>query len=246
MVRGSAASVWVVDRDEQMMQWFSIVRVSNVQAIRWVLGALNSWSRPVSTRQAQAWCARMQTAGYIDRLNAGGAGGSMVWATFAGVGKSAPDVYRQTTRHEIAVSAASARYAAAGYAWQRDERAQTPWEHQADGIALGPDWAELIEVELTAKRPARYQQIFRAYLNRLEDGATRVTYLCSPDAGRAVRGALTATREGVAIRSRVVVEDVFDRFGHWPGDELPAWLLPVEARTGGGDRRVSADGGQLF
>jgi hypothetical protein len=55
----------------------------------------------------------MQTVGYIDRVNLGGAGGSIVWATFAGVGKAKPDVYRQTTPHEIAVSTACARYAAA-------------------------------------------------------------------------------------------------------------------------------------
>ena len=63
MVRGSDSTVWVMDRDERMMEWFSIVRVTNVQAIRWVLGALNGWDHPVSTRQAQGWCARMQAAG---------------------------------------------------------------------------------------------------------------------------------------------------------------------------------------
>jgi hypothetical protein len=178
---------------------FGIVRVSNVQSIRWVLGALNGWDRPVSTRQAQAWCARMQAVGYIDRVNVGGPGGSIVWATFAGVGKSKPDVYRQTTRQEIAVSVACARYVAAGYAWQRDERAQHSWEHQADGVALGPDWTELVEVELTAKRPVRYQGSFRAFGIRLDDGASQVTYLCNPDAGRAVRAALEASREGIAI-----------------------------------------------
>ncbi len=245
MVRGSDSTVWVMDRDERMMDWFGIVRVTNVQSIRWVLGALNGWDRPVSTRQAQAWCARMQTAGYIDRVNLGGAGGSIVWATFAGVGKAKPDVYRQTTRHEIAVSTTCARYAAAGYAWQRDERAQHAWEHQADGVALGPDWAELIEVELTAKRPVRYQGIFRAFRNRLDNEAAQVTYLCTADAGRAVRAALGASREGIVIAGRVQVHDVFDRGGLWGGDVLPDWLLSVEQRAAPEQEPLSAARAQL-
>ena len=49
---------------------------------------------------------------------------------------------------------------------KRDERAQHSWEHQADGVPLAPDWTELIEVELTAKRPGRYQGIFRAFRGR--------------------------------------------------------------------------------
>jgi hypothetical protein len=245
MVRGDESTVWVMSRDEQMMDWFSIVRVTNVQTIRWVLGALNGWSTPVSTRQAQAWCARMRTAGYIDRVNLGGAGGSVVWATFAGVGKSRPDLYRQTTRHEIAVSTASARYAAGGYAWQRDERAQHSWEHQADAIALGPDWTELIEVELTAKRPVRYVGIFRAFRHRLRDEASQVTYLSNPEAGRAVRAALEASGEGAAIRERVRVYDVFDRQGHWAGETLPDWFIPVEQRGGLAHGSMSAAGAEL-
>ena len=37
MVRGDDSSVWVMSRDEQMLEWFSIVRVSNMETIRWVL-----------------------------------------------------------------------------------------------------------------------------------------------------------------------------------------------------------------
>jgi hypothetical protein len=245
MVRGSGSTVWVMDRDEQMMEWFSIVRVSNVQTIRWVLGALNGWERPVSARQAQAWCARMQTAGYIDRVNAGGAGGSIVWGTFAGTGKGKPDVFRQTTRHEIAVSSASARYVTAGYAWQADERAQHSWEHQTDGIAIADDWVELIEVELTGKRPIRYQGIFRAFRNRLHDGASQVTYLCTPDAGRAVRTALDASPEGLSIQSRLQVHDVYDRGGLWREEQLPRWIPNAVQRAVEGRRPVSAVRAQL-
>ncbi len=34
MVRGDDSSVWVMSRDEQMLEWFSIVRVSNMGSIR--------------------------------------------------------------------------------------------------------------------------------------------------------------------------------------------------------------------
>lgn len=32
-------TVWVMPRDESMLTWFQIVRVANVQSVRWVLGA---------------------------------------------------------------------------------------------------------------------------------------------------------------------------------------------------------------
>ncbi len=102
VARGGDRTVWVVPRDEQMLTWFSIVRIANVQTVRWVLGALNGWSSPVSSRQAQSWCSRMRTAGLIETAQMGGAGGAVVWATYAGVRPAKPDLYRQTTRHEIA------------------------------------------------------------------------------------------------------------------------------------------------
>jgi hypothetical protein len=135
VARGVDRTVWVVPRDEQMLTWFSIVRVANVQTVRWVLGALNGWTSPVSSRQAQSWCSRMKTAGLIDTAQLGGPGGVVVWATYAGVRQAKPDLYRQTTRHEIAVAATSARYAAAGYASQRDDKAALTGGREADGVA---------------------------------------------------------------------------------------------------------------
>lgn len=233
IARGADRTVWVVPRDEQMLQWFSIVRVANVQTVRWVLGALNGWNSPVSSRQAQSWCSRMRTAGLIDSVQLGGPGGALVWATYAGVGQGKPDLYRQTTRHEIAVAAVSARFAAAGYAWQRDDKAPVAGAHQADGIALAAGWVELIEVELTAKRLPRYEVIFDAYRRRLEFGdGNQVTYLCNADAARGVRAALRALPAGRSIAPRVVVHEVFDRSGLWAGEELPDWLPTARDRAG--------------
>jgi hypothetical protein len=218
-------NVWVMPRDESMFTWFSIVRVANVQSVRWVLGALNGQTVPVSVRRAQAWCARMESVGMVDRAQLGGAGGALVWGTYAGTGLGKPNLYRQTTRHEVAVAAASARYAAAGYAWQRDEKPLSAGGHQADGVALAPGWLELIEVELTAKRMPRYVSIFQAFHRRFDLGEMgAVTYLCNGESARAVREALATIPAARSIADRVRVHEVYDRAGLWPDDALPDWL----------------------
>lgn len=230
-------TVWVMPRDEAMFVWFGIVRIADVQSVRWVLGALNGSDRPVSVRRAQSWCSRMEVAGKVERAQLGGRGGSLVWATYAGTGLSRPNLYRQTTRHEVAVAAASARYATAGYAWQRDQRSQFSGGHLADGVALAPGWAELVEVELTPKRLPRYIQIFRTFERRFDVGdMTAVTYLCNEESGRAVRNALTALPIGRAIAPQVEVRDAYDRAGLWIDDLLPSWMLTAHERVSRGRR----------
>lgn len=232
-VARGARTVWVMPRDEQMMVWFQIVRIANVQSVRWVLGTLNGQDGPVSVRRAQAWCARMEIAGLIDRAQLGGAGGALVWATYAGTGMGKPSLYRQTTRHEVAVAAASARYATAGYAWQRDEKPAYAGGHQADGVALGSEWVELIEVELTPKRLPRYVSIFQAFSRRFAAGEmSAVTYLCDQDSARAVRDALASLPIGRAISDRVAVREVYDQAGQWIDDELPGWLKSPASHGG--------------
>lgn len=211
---GAGRRVWVTARDERVCEWLRIVRVTDVQAIRWLLGVLNEADGPVSTRRAQEWVARMELVGLVERQNLGGPGGSIIWGTFEATGQSRPNIYRQTTRHEVAVSAVSARYLAAGYAWRRDERPTFVGGHQADGVAVGLRSTELIEVELTAKRAPRYASIFSAYRRRLEFGeASRVAYLCTDDAARAVRTALAATPAARAVAPHVAVRAVFDERG---------------------------------
>ena len=187
----SGADVWVTRRDELAMEWFRIVRISNVQTVRWMLGMVNGWDRPVALRQAQRWVSRMTRVGYVDRTNLGGPGGSLVWATPAVTGARRPNLFAQTTRHEIAVSAASTRYLAAGYSWARDERPARVRSHVADGVAINGDELTLIEVELTPKRADRYVSILARSRLRIEAGdADRVVYLCNPDSAHAIRAAL--------------------------------------------------------
>jgi hypothetical protein len=214
VVDGAGRRTWVTGRDERVCEWLRIVRVTDVQAIRWVLGALNEIDGPVSTRRAQAWVARMEVVGLIERANVGGPGGSIVWGTYEATGQGRPNIYRQTTRHEVAVASVSARYINAGFAWRRDERPQFVGGHQADGVAIGYRASELIEVELTPKRAPRYASIFAAYRNRLDYGDTgRIAYLCDGASARAVRTALTASPAGRAIARQVTVREVFDQKG---------------------------------
>ena len=147
----------------------------------------------------------------IERANLGGPGGSIVCGAYEATGRSRPNICRQTTRHEVAVAAVSARYINAGFAWRRDERPQYVGGHQGDGVAIGWRTEELIEVELTPKRASRYTSIFAAYRNRLEYGVVgQIAYLCNGKSGSAGRTALRSSPAGRAIASRVTVRDVFD------------------------------------
>ena len=135
-------------------------------------------------------------------------------------------------RHEVAVAAASGRHAAAGYAWQRDEKPAYAGGHQADGVALAADWVELIEVELTGKRMPRYVSIFQAFQRRFDFGEmSAVTYLCNAESARAVRDALKTIPAGRAISPQVEVREVYDESGLWAGDFLPSWSPSAGQRS---------------
>jgi hypothetical protein len=233
MLDGASRRTWVTGRDERVCEWLQIVRVTDVQAIRWILGALNDIEGPVSTRRAQTWVARMELVGLIERANLGSPGGSIVWGTYEATGRSRPNIYGQTTRHEVAVASVSARYINAGFAWRRDDRPEYAGGHQADGVALGTRTSELIEVELTAKRAPRYASIFSAYRRRLELGdSDRVAYLCTEDAARAVRTALKASPAGRDVAPQIGVRVVFDERG--------------AIRPSGADRAVSDEAAILL
>ncbi|WBM78830.1 hypothetical protein KIV56_09405 [Cryobacterium breve] len=134
-----------------MVDWLSTVRLAEVDAIRWALGAMSGSADPISTRKAQHWVTRMVEAGLVDRARPTFQGASIVWATHDAVGRQPPNLFRQTTRHEVAVATVSARYLALGYTWQRDRRPVGVFDHQADGVATRGDQVELVEVEPDGK-----------------------------------------------------------------------------------------------
>ncbi|MFC4245078.1 hypothetical protein ACFOYW_17050 [Gryllotalpicola reticulitermitis] len=237
---------WVTDRDQAMMQWFDTVRLTNMEGLRWALAGMNGASSPVSLRAAQMWCARMEGLGLIDRQRVAGAGGSLVWATHAAIGRPAPQLLSQTARHEVAVSVVSAHYLAAGYEWHRDVffdeageaktgRPRASEDHPADGVAVQGSTRHLVEVELTSKRTTRYMTIFRKLRRRFERSEmTRVAYFTTREVATTVLNNLeqfgqTGEAGNRAVRQRIAVEPVFGRRGLWETSEQPRWLRRLEA-----------------
>jgi hypothetical protein len=207
--------VQITNRDELMLDWLSVVRIADIEAIRWALGAYLGTAQPVAVRRANHWVSRLAQAGLLDRARPTFRDSSIVWATHQAIGKPAPNLFRQTTRHEVAVALTSARYLAAGFTWQRDRKPSEILEHQADGVAQKGELVELVEVELTPKTRQRYKQIFDNHIYRLNrEGITQISYYCTADAERIVN------READKYifrteRHRLQARSVFDVRGHW-------------------------------
>ncbi|NNC14077.1 hypothetical protein HII28_19640 [Planctomonas sp. JC2975] len=214
----------LTERDEAMLDWLSVVRLADMDALRWALAGLSDEAEPVSLRRAQQWTARLAEVGLVDRARPTFRDGSIVWATHQAIGKSAPNLFRQTTRHEVAVAAVSARYLARGYTWERDRKPAMRNDHQADGVAVSGDGKrELVEVELTPKTNDRYRVIFENHVWRLaREGVERVVYFCDAPTSRIV-GREADVRVFRDERHRIVIAAAFDVRGKWVGDEGAAW-----------------------
>ena len=226
-------------RDEQMLDWLSVVRMADIDAIQWALAGLrrSPTDSPVTIRRANQWVARMAEVGFVDRRRPMYRDRQIVWPTHKATGRSAPTLFRQTMRHELAVAHVSARYLARGYSWCRDGRPQTLHDHQADGVATRGDEIVLVEVELTTKKLSRYELIHSHHGERLASGAvSRVVYLCTPEVAAAV------AREADKFvfreqRGRIITLPVLDGQGRWVGGELD----PSEAREQGGSGLLVQD-----
>lgn len=138
------------------------------------------------------------------------------------VRRISPSLFRQTTRHEVAVATVSARYLAQGFTWRRDRQPSGRLEHQADGVATRGGIVELVEVELTPKSWRGCQKIVtnHAYCLVHED-VDRVAYFCTADAYRAI----TREADKQLVRSerpRVVSCPCLDARGLWIGPNLGA------------------------
>lgn len=215
--------VQITRRDEQLVEWLTVVRMADMRSIRWAMAGLNGVTEPVSLRVAQKWVSRLVEVGLVDRERLTYQEGQIVWATHTATGRVAPNLYRQTTRHELAVAHVSARYLARGYEWFRDRRPQSMQDHQVDGVAVKGNVVELIEVELTPKALKRYQQIHNHHGQRLATGGvSRVVYLCTRDAAK------TVAREADKFifrdqRHRLVALPMFDEKGRWVGNDTDLW-----------------------
>jgi hypothetical protein len=214
----------LTSRDEAMLDWMNVVRLADVDAIRWALSAYQDdhGGGPVSIRRANHWIARMAELGYLGRARPMYRDRQIVWPTHQATGRAAPRLFRQTMRHELAVAMVSGRYLAAGYAWARDRRPQSLQEHQTDGVATKSGACELIEVELTPKAAARYRSIHANHSDRLTtERVSKVIYLCTHT------GAAVVAREADKYifrdhRHDLVVLSIFDNQGRWTGSWNPA------------------------
>ncbi len=218
--------VQLTGRDQLMLEWLSIVRMADTSAVRYALAGLGAEefpAAPVTLRKAQQWVARLVGIGLLDRARPAFQNSAIVWATHEAIGRSAPNIYRQTTRHELAVANVSARYLARGYVWTTDRKPQSMAEHMADGVAVRGGLRELVEVELTPKTLGRYRLIHNNHADRLSgDGITRVVYACSPGAARVV--AREADRYVFRdLRHRIVTAGVFDPVGVWTEADDVLW-----------------------
>lgn len=207
--------VMVTARDEAMLEWLSVVRVADMESLRFALAAFADANQPVSLRRAQQWVARLRLTELIDSSRLTLQDGSVVWASQRVTGKRPLNLLGQTFRHEVAVASASARYLFNGWSWSRDRQALSFNDHQADGIATRDGETELVEVELTPKASERYAPICNSHAWRMtNEGVTRVVYLCTADATRMV------TREADKLlfrgdRQRLLTITAFDKRGRW-------------------------------
>ena len=97
-------------RDHELLEWLGELRIADVDAVRWALAGFAGRDEPVSGRRAQAWIARCRDAGLIETGRPTFQDGSVLWVAHHITGRAAPNLHRQTTRHEVAVSATSARF----------------------------------------------------------------------------------------------------------------------------------------
>jgi len=234
---GALEVVQLTRRDEAMLDWLSVVRMADQEAVRWALAALPTGhaDEPVGVRRGNQWIARLVKEGLVQRAQPAFNDRSIIWATHQGIGKVAPNLYRQTTRHEVAVAAVAARYLARGYRWYRDRKPAGLLDHQADGVAVKGNIVELVEVELTAKTLHRYKLICNSHAARMTNGSiSRVVYLGTPDAVRAVAGEADKFIFRTE-RDRLLTLPTFDVRGRWVGSESQLWDTmpePVENADG--------------
>lgn len=214
----------LTSRDEAMLEWLGIVRMADVDAVRWALAGLQEGAPggPVSVRRANQWVARMAGAGLVGRTRPIYRERQILWPTHLATGQSAPVLFRQTMRHELAVAAVSARYLARGYSWARDRQPRSLMDHQTDGVATKNGSTDLIEVELTVKKIARYRMIHAAHSARLDQGVSRIVYVGTDEVARAV------DREADKFlfrdhRSKLVTLSALDGQGRWIASIAELW-----------------------
>jgi hypothetical protein len=79
--------VLVTARDEAMLEWLVVVRVADMESLRFALAAFADANKPVSLRRAQQWVARLRPTELIETSRLTLQDGSVVWASQRVTGK---------------------------------------------------------------------------------------------------------------------------------------------------------------
>lgn len=211
-------------RDDAMLEWLGVVRVAEMDAIRYAMAGLSGADKPVHVRKAQNWVARLEALGMVGRGRPSHRDTSIIWPTAKAVGRQPLSLLGQTIRHECAVAAVSARYLLRGYTWRQDRKPAGMFDHEADGVAIKGDVIELVEVELTPKAISRYKLICDSHSSRLlREGVSRVVYPSTADAARTVNK--QADRYLFRTdRPRLVAFAAFDKNGKWVARDEALWV----------------------
>jgi hypothetical protein len=216
--------IQLTSRDEAMLEWLGVVRVTEMDAIRYAMAGLSGAEVPVHVRKAQNWVSRLEAVGLVGRGRPMHRDTSIIWPTQRASGKQPLSLLGQTVRHEVAVAAVSARYLLRGYSWARDRKPAGMFDHEADGVATKGNIVELVEVELTPKAMSRYKNICDSHSSRiLHEGVSRVVYPSTADASRMV------TRQADRYlfrteRPRLVAFTAFDKNGKWIAADDSLWV----------------------
>jgi len=59
--------IQLTDRDEAMLAWLNVVRMADLEAVKFALAGLAGAVEPVGKRRANQWVARMEKAGWVTR-----------------------------------------------------------------------------------------------------------------------------------------------------------------------------------
>jgi hypothetical protein len=216
--------IQLTSRDDAMLEWLGVVRIAEMDAIRYALAGTSGVSEPVHLRRAQFWVKRLEELGLVARGRPTHRDTSIIWPTQRATGKQPLSMLGQTMRHEIAVAAVSARYLMNGYSWRRDRKPVGLLDHEADGVATKGNIVELVEVELTPKATSRYKNICDSHSSRiLHEGVSRVVYPSTAEASRMV------TRQADSYlfrteRPRLVAFTAFDKNGKWIAADDTLWV----------------------
>lgn len=87
--------VQLTGRDAAVLEWLSVVRLADMDAMRFALAGLGTNEHPVdpiTLRKAQRWVSRMIEVGMVARARPTFQTSSIVWATHQAIGRDRKSV----------------------------------------------------------------------------------------------------------------------------------------------------------